>query len=86
MNASLWTYSTHPLPVEIQGGAEPTNITRLSQHKVLLTNQVSSLMSERASKTKMELLGQRKYLDRANQEEELTCDVKPGDISNFIKE
>lgn len=42
-------------------------------------------MPKRAGKTKMELLGQ-KVSDRENQEKELTCDVKPGEISNFIKE
>jgi hypothetical protein len=31
--------STHPLPVKTQGGAELTNITTLSKHKKLLTNQ-----------------------------------------------
>lgn len=35
----------------------------------------------------MELLGWTKKLcDWENQEKKLTCDLKPGEISNFIKE
>lgn len=44
-------------------------------------------MSKRASKTEMVLLGRKeKVSDWENQEKELTCDLRPEKISNFIKE
>lgn len=43
-------------------------------------------MSKRASKDKTGTPRTEKISDRENQEKELTCDVKPGEISNSIKE
>lgn len=64
--------SIHPLPAETQGGAELTNITTLSKHEALLTNQVRSLKQR-----PKEMAGQKcPAVDREN----MTVNTKQGSL------
>lgn len=64
--------SIHPLPAETQGGAELTNITTLSKHEALLTNQVRSLKQR-----PKEIAGQKcPAVDREN----MTVNTKQGSL------